>query len=321
MEEFYMYQPSYIKLYENGELHKRRDILYNHIYNCTLCPMKCNANRNVNNGVCGANDKIKISEYVLYPGEEPPITGDTGAGGVFFSNCNMRCVYCQNFLFSQKGNGKERTVDELADIFINIQEVKKAKNLDLITATPYLPFIFDALIIAIEKGFNLPIVWNTSSFENPETLDLLDGVVDIYLPDIRYTSNILGKRYSNVKNYWDYAKKSIKMMYNQIGNIFHTNEEGVLLRGLIIRILVLPNLTNQAKEALKFIKYELSDEIHISLMDQYVPVNEIKKYPKLNRFLYKEEYEEVVQYMGELELNKGWVQHHKLKSFRGEENE
>jgi putative pyruvate formate lyase activating enzyme len=145
--------------------------------------------------------------------------------------------------------------------------------------------------------------------------------VDIYLPDIRYTSNILGKRYSNVKNYWDYAKKSIKMMYNQIGNIFHTNGEGVLLRGIIIRILVLPNHTNQAKEALKFIKYELSDEIHISLMDQYVPVNEVNKYPKLNRFLYKEEYEEVVQYMGELELDKGWVQHHKLKSFWGEENE
>ena len=316
-----MHQPSYMKLYNNGELHKRKDILYSHINKCTLCPIKCNANRKVSQGICGADDKIKISEFVLYPGEEPPLTGDTGAGGVFFSNCSMKCVYCQNFLFSQKGNGKYRTVEELADIFMNVQEVKKAKNLDLITATPYLPFIFDALILAIEKGFNLPIVWNTSSYENPEIIDLLEDVIDIYLPDIRYTSNIFGKRYSNVKNYWNNAKNSIKMMYNQIGNKFHTDEKGILLRGMIIRILVLPNHINQAKEALKFIKYELSEDIHISLMDQYVPVNEVKNYPKLNRFLYKEEYEEVVQYMGELELSNGWVQHHKLKSYWGEENE
>lgn len=316
-----MLQPSYMKLYKSGELHKRRDILYNHINKCTLCPIKCNANRKLNNGFCGANDKIKISEYVLYPGEEPPLTGNTGAGGVFFSNCSMSCVYCQNFLFSQKGNGKYKTVENLAEIFMNLQEVKKAKNLDLITATPYLPFIFDALIIAIEKGFSLPIVWNTSSFENPEIIELLDDVVDIYLPDIRYTSNILGKKYSKVNNYWDYAKKSIKMMYNQVGNKFHIDENGILLRGMIIRILVLPNHINQAKEALKFIKYELSDNIHISLMDQYVPVNEVKKYPKLNRFLYKEEYEEVVKYLEELELKNGWIQKHNLKSYWGEGNE
>ena len=316
-----MQEPSYIKLYNSGELHKRRDELYNHINNCTLCPIKCNANRTMNSGVCGADDKIKISEFVLYPGEEPPLTGDTGAGGVFFSNCSMKCVYCQNFLFSQKGNGKFRSVEELADIYLNIQNVKKAKNLDLITATPYLPFIFDALILAIEKGFRLPIVWNTSSYENPEIISFLEDVVDIYLPDIRYTSNIFGKRYSNVKKYWDNAKNSIKMMYNQIGNIFHTDEDGILQRGMIIRILVLPNHINQAKEALKFIKYDLSEKIHISLMDQYVPVNEVKKYPKLNRFLYKEEYEEVVEYMGELELSNGWIQHHKLKSYWGEGNE
>lgn len=316
-----MQEPSYIKLYNNGELHKRRDELYKHIHKCALCPIKCNANRSERNGVCGANDKIKISEYVLYPGEEPPLTGNTGAGGVFFSNCSMKCVYCQNFLFSQKGNGKYKSIKELSEIFLNIQNVKKAKNLDLITATPYLPFILDSLILAIEKGFNLPIVWNTSSYENPEIIELLDGIVDIYLPDIRYTSNILAKRFSNVKNYWNNAKKSIKIMYNQIGNNFHIDDKGILKRGIIIRILVLPNHINQAKEALKFIKYELSENIHISLMDQYVPVNKVKNYPKLNRFLYKEEYEEIVNFMGDLELNKGWVQHHKLKSYRGEENE
>lgn len=316
-----MQEPSYIKLYNSGELHKRRDLLYKHINKCTLCPIKCNANRNLSSGVCGADNRIKISEFVLYPGEEPPLTGDTGAGGVFFSNCSMKCVYCQNFLFSQKGNGKFRSVEELADIYLNIQNVKKAKNLDLITATPYLPFIFDALIIAIEKGFRLPIVWNTSSYENSEIIDLLEDVVDIYLPDIRYTSNIFAKRYSDVNKYWDNAKKSIKMMYNQIGNNFHTDEEGILQRGMIIRILVLPNHIRQAKEALKFIKYDLSENIYISLMDQYVPVNAVKNFPKLNRFLYKEEYEEVVEYMGELELSNGWVQHHKLKSYWGEGNE
>jgi putative pyruvate formate lyase activating enzyme len=190
----------------------------------------------------------------------------------------------------------------------------KAANLDLVTATPYLPFIFDALIYAIERGFRLPIVWNTSSYESIETLKLMENVVDIYLADIRYTSNIVGKRYSGVKDYWSNAQIAIKEMYRQVGETFLLDEKSnILKRGIIIRILVLPNLINQAKEALKFLKYEISKKIHVSLMDQYVPVYKAKNYEKLSRYLYKSEYQEVVDYLYELGFENGWIQTHKLK--------
>ncbi|BBE31395.1 pyruvate formate lyase activating enzyme [Tepiditoga spiralis] len=305
------FEPSYIKLYKNGELHKRRDELYKKLTECDLCPINCKVNRKNNIGFCLANDKIKISEYVLYPGEEPPLTGSTGAGGVFFSGCNMKCIYCQNFKFSQEGNGKYISVKKLKEIFLELQNEKKASNLDLITATPYLPFIFDALIMAIEEGFKLPIVWNTSSYEKQDTLKYLKDVVDIYLADIRYTSNIIGKKYSKVDNYWTNSKKSLIEMYNQISNDFII-ENNILKRGIILRILVLPNNIRQAKEALKFIKYDLSEDLHISLMDQYVPVYKARETKELSRFLKREEYDEVVELMKNLELKNGWIQHHKL---------
>jgi len=249
----------------------------------------------------------------LYPGEEPVLKGENGAGGVFFSNCTMRCIYCQNFNFSQLGHGKIISNVQLGEIFLKLQFDMKAANLDLVTATPYLPFIFDALIYAIEHGFTLPIVWNTSSYEKLETLRILEDVVDIYLADIRYTSNIIGKRYSGVKDYWIQAQLAIKEMYRQLGDKFILDDTGTLKRGMIVRILVLPNLINQSKEALKFLKYEISQNIHISLMDQYVPVYKAKKDDKLNRYLYKHEYDEVLDYFNELGFENGWMQNHKLK--------
>ncbi|MDO7977645.1 radical SAM protein [Oceanotoga sp. DSM 15011] len=305
------FEPSYMKLYENGKLKEIKEVLYKKLEKCDLCPRKCNINRYKNNGLCGANDKIKISEFVLYPGEEPPLTGNTGAGGIFFSNCSMNCIYCQNFKFSQEGLGKNITVEDLKNIYLDIQNNKKAVNLDLITATAYLPFIIDALILAIEEGFRLPIVWNTSSYENVEIIELLRDIVDIYLPDIRYTSNIIAKRLSNVKNYQDSMQSTLREIYKQIGNDY-IEEKGILKRGIIVRILVLPNYINQAKEALKFLKYEISENIRISLMDQYVPVYKAKNSEKLGRFLKKNEYEEVVQTMIDLDLKNGWTQHHKL---------
>jgi putative pyruvate formate lyase activating enzyme len=303
------YIPGYIKLYESGELHKRRDILYEKLNSCDLCPKKCRVNRHEKLGVCRVGDKIKISEFVLYKGEEPPLVGDTGAGGVFFSNCAMKCVYCQNFNFSQNGFGKEFTVEELADKFIWLQNEKKVKNIDLVTATPYLPFIFDALILAIEKGLNIPLLWNTSSYETVETLKLLDGVIDIYLADIRYTSEYAASRYSKTPDYWEYASKAVVEMYNQIKGEY-VFEEGILKKGMIVRILVLPNNIDEAKDALKFIA-KLDKNILISLMDQYVPVYRTKDYPEINRFLKKSEYDKVIDVMIDLDLD-GWVQEHKL---------
>jgi putative pyruvate formate lyase activating enzyme len=303
----------YFKNYENGNLIKIKDELYKNLKKCNLCPVNCGVDRTVNKGACGAEDKVKISEYVLYPGEEPPLTGKTGAGGVFFSGCSMKCVYCQNFRFSQEGFGRNITVEELSEIYMKIQNEKKAVNLDLVTATPYLPFIVDALILAIKKGFNLPIVWNTSSYEKSEIIEMLGNFVDIYLPDIRYTSNIIAKKFSFISNYWDTCKKALKEMYNQVGDDYILNEENVLQRGIIIRILVLPNHTFLAKEALTYIKYDLSEKIHVSLMDQYVPVYKARDIEKLSRFLNKKEYDDVVKHMVDLELENGWVQEHKLK--------
>jgi len=305
-------EPSYINLYKTGELKRRKELLYKKLRSCDLCPHRCMVDRTEKPGYCKVRDMTRISEYVLYPGEEPPLTGKTGAGGIFFSNCNMNCIYCQNFKFSQEGFGKEITVEGLSEIFLEIQNNKKAVNLDLITATAYLPFIYDALIIAIEKGFRLPIVWNTSSYESVETLKLLDGVVDIYLADIRYTSNAIGKKYSGVKDYWTVCEQAIFEMYRQIGNDFILDNENILKRGIILRILVLPSNIQQAIQALKFIKYDLSDRIAVSLMDQYVPVNHTKNFPEMDRFLKKSEYEAVVDVMQELELINGWVQEHKL---------
>lgn len=306
--------PSYMKLYESGELHRRRDYLIKRLEECDLCPRQCKVNRLKNVGSCRVGNEIKISEYVLYPGEEPVLKGENGAGGVFFSNCTMRCVYCQNFNFSQLGFGKKISTEELGEIFLKLQNEMKAANLDLVTATPYLPFIFDALVYAVERGFRLPIVWNTSSYESIETLKLMEDVVDIYLADIRYTSNIVGKRYSGVKDYWSNAKLAVKEMYRQIGETFLVDEKSnILKRGIIIRILVLPNLINQAKEALKFLKYEISEKIHVSLMDQYVPVYKAKNHEKLSRYLYKSEYQEVVDYLYELGFENGWIQTHNLK--------
>ncbi|WP_121958544.1 radical SAM protein [Petrotoga sp. 9PWA.NaAc.5.4] len=281
--------------------------------NCDICPRDCKINRNLHFGSCRVGNKVKVSEFVLYPGEEPVLNGKYGAGGVFFSNCTMRCVYCQNFQFSQLGRGKEISTLELGEIFLKLQFEKKATNLDLVTATPYLPYIFEALIYAIEKGFSLPIVWNTSSYETIETLKLLEGVVDIYLADIRYTSDIVGKRYSGVKDYWTKTQLAIKEMYRQLGKSFVLDEKtNELKKGIIIRLLVLPNFLNQTKEALKFLKYEISEEIYISLMDQYVPVFKAKNYKKLSRYLYKSEYEEVISYMQELGFKNGWIQTHNL---------
>ncbi len=280
--------PSYMRLYESGELHKRRDYLIKRLEKCDLCPRQCKVNRLKTVGSC----RVGV------------LKGENGAGGVFFSNCTMRCVYCQNFNFSQLGFGKKISTESLAKIFLKLQNEMKAANLDLVTATPYLPFIFDALIYAIERGFRLPIVWNTSSYESIETLKLMKDVVDIYLADIRYTSNIVSKRYSGVKDYWSNAQLAIKEMYRQIGETFLVDEKSnVLKRGIIIRILVLP----------KFLKYEISEKIHISLMDQYVPVYKAKNYEKLSRYLYKSEYKEVVDYLYKLGFENGWIQTHNLK--------
>lgn len=302
--------PYYLESYSNGRLKELVDTLKGHLKECRLCPRECGVNRYENQGICRQKDKAKLSNYLLHFGEEPPLVikngGKRGAGAVFFSGCSMRCSYCQNFGFSQLNNGKYFSVIELADAFLELQE-KGALNLDLVTPTPHLPFIIEALMIAIEKGLRIPIVYNTSSYEKVETLELLDGIVDIYLADIRYTDNEVSKKYSGVDNYWDIAKRAIREMYRQVGAF--KNEP--FKRGLIIRHLVLPNGLSGSKKAFEFIS-ELSLSIPVSLMSQYFPVYKALNDPLIGRKITKKEYEEAMYLMEEYGLLNGWIQEFEL---------
>ncbi|PHJ13000.1 radical SAM protein [Fervidobacterium sp. SC_NGM5_G05] len=267
---------------------------------CTLCPRMCKVDRREKIGVCTVGYLPKVSNIVLHKGEEPPLSGENGAGAVFFSGCPMKCIYCQNMGFSQKGVGFEITLEELANAFLKVQQAG-AKTLDLVTPTPHIPWILMALDIAKENGFNLPVVYNTSSYERVEILKELSGYVDIYLADIRYTDNAYGLRYSKVENYWDIAQKAIEEMYNQVGPF---DEEK--MKGLIIRILVMPNKVSGHEKALEFIA-NLDKRIPVALMSQYIPHFGAKNDTLIGRKITKKEYEDALDKLIELDLD-GWMQ-------------
>ncbi|MBO8160418.1 MAG: radical SAM protein [Thermosipho sp. (in: Bacteria)] len=267
---------------------------------CMLCPRKCGVNRYKNKGICGVKDKILISNILLHKGEEPPISGKNGAGIVFFSGCPMKCIYCQNMGFSQRGLGIEITVKELANAFILLQE-NGAHTLDLVTPSPHALHIIEALKIAKEMGLKIPVVYNTSSYENVETLKLFEDYVDIYLADIRYTNSYYGEKYSKVTNYWEIAQEAIKEMYRQVGPYNNKTR-----KGLIVRILILPNKVSGHFEALRFIA-ELDSRIPVSLMSQYMPVFGAKNDELIGRKITNAEYLEAIEYMELLGLN-GWIQ-------------
>lgn len=218
----------------------------------------------------------------------------------------MNCIYCQNYEISQLGRGKEITIQELADIFI-IQQEKGVQNVNLVTPTSYVPQIIEAIKIARLKGFNLPIVYNTNGYETIETIKMLKGYVDIYLPDLKYYYNELGEQYSKVKNYFEVATEAIKEMYNQVGEPV-LDKEGVMQKGLMIRHLILPNNIENSKRVLKWIKENLDINVYVSIMAQYFPTYNAKENVQLNRKLTKEEYEKIENYLYELELENGYIQ-------------
>ena len=274
---------------------------------CTICPHNCKVNRLIgNNGRCKCNDKIKIALSSLHMFEEPCISGTNGSGTVFFSNCNLNCIYCQNYQISQLGNGKEVTIDELAGIFIQQQE-KGAHNINLVTPTMYVFQIIDAIIIAKKNGLKIPIIYNTNSYENVDTIKLLNGYIDVYLPDLKYYSNELSKKYSNVDNYFEYASKAIKEMYNQVGQaVFDDN--GLIKKGIIIRHLILPNHIQNTKNILKWISTNMSKDIYVSVMAQYFPTYKAKDDSLINRKLTNKEYKDVFNYLYSLDLQNGYIQ-------------
>lgn len=274
---------------------------------CNICPHNCNINRNVGKiGRCRATDKIKIALYSSHNFEEPCVSGEKGSGTVFFSNCNLNCVFCQNYEISQLGKGNEITIEELAKIFL-IQQEKGVENINLVTPTSYVPQIIEAIKIAKKEGLNIPIVYNTNGYENIETIKMLEGYVDIYLPDLKYAENKLAKEYSKIDNYFEIATKAIKEMVKQVG-VPKFDENGIMKNGVMVRHLVLPNNVENSKKVLKWLVKNLPKEIYISIMAQYFPTYKAKEIEKINRKLTNEEWREIEDYIQYLGIENGYVQ-------------
>ena len=273
---------------------------------CTICPHNCKINRTKNPGRCKSTDKIKIALYSIHNFEEPCISGEKGSGTIFFSNCNMNCVFCQNYEISQLGRGKEITIEELANVMIKQQE-RNVQNINLVTPTSYALHIVEAIKIARKKGLEIPIVYNTNGYESVETLKLLEGYVDIYLPDLKYYYDDLAKKYSKVDHYFEIATKAIQEMYRQVGTPV-LDENGVMKKGLMIRHLILPNEVQNSKKVLKWIKENIDSNVYVSIMAQYFPTYKAKEIPEIARKITKEEYEKVENYLYELDLENGYIQ-------------
>lgn len=274
---------------------------------CEICPHRCKINRiDGKIGRCKSTDKIKIALVSVHNYEEPCISGENGSGTVFFSNCNLNCVFCQNYEISQQGLGKEITIQQLADIFIN-QQNKGVENINLVTPTSYVIQIIEAIKIARSKGLKIPIVYNTNGYENIEIIKMLDGYIDIYLPDLKYIDNDIGKKYSKIDNYFEVASKAIKEMYNQVGK-YKFDNRGIMQRGIIIRHLILPNNIENSKKVLKWIEQNMPQDIYVSIMAQYFPTYKAKEICELDRKLTIDEYEEVENYLYSLNLENGYIQ-------------
>lgn len=274
---------------------------------CKMCPHECKVNRlNGEIGRCKSTDKIKIALASLHKYEEPCISGYNGSGTIFFSNCNLQCQYCQNYKISQEGKGFEISIKKLAEIMLEEQD-KGAHNINLVTPTMYAVQIIEAIKIAKCKGLNIPIIYNTNGYESVDTIKMLNGYIDVYMPDLKYYSDDIAKRYSNIDKYFSVATKAIKEMINQVGYpIF--DEEGMIKKGVIIRHLVLPNHIQNTKNILKWIKENLSDKIYVSIMAQYFPTYKAKEDLLLNRKINKKEYKQIETFLYTLDLKNGYIQ-------------
>ncbi len=292
------------------KLNERIEAAYKLLESCRVCPRECGVNRLKNDklGFCRSGLNPVIASVSPHHGEEPPLSGTKGSGTIFFANCNLRCVYCQNYPISQMGNGEERTPGELACQMLWVQE-QGCHNLNLVTPTHFMPQILKALGIARERGFNLPVVYNTSGYDSLESLNLLDGIVDIYLPDMRYSDDKAALKYSIAPHYPEINRAAVKEMYRQVGNLA-LDENGIAKWGLIIRHLILPCGLSGTEKIMKFLAEEISKDVYISLMSQYFPAYKAHEFKELSRRITAVEYEEAYQIMQKYGLENGWVQEH-----------
>ncbi len=300
--------PSYISDISLEELKERRDKLYELLEACRLCPNECGTNRKLNDsGNCRSGYLPIVSSYFPHFGEEPPLVGRFGSGTIFFTNCNLDCKFCQNYDISHYGIGKEISIEDLASMMIYLQN-RGCHNINFVTPTHFTPQIVDALIIARERGLEIPLVYNCGGYESIETLKLLDKIIDIYMPDIKYSSNENAFKYSGISNYWDVVREAVKEMHRQVGDLV-ISTTGIAKRGLLIRHLVLPNDIAGSRKVLQFIASEISKNSYVNIMDQYRPAYLANNYLELNRSLREREFFEVVQYAKEIGLHRGFLEY------------
>ncbi len=290
---------SYLQI-ELIEIEKRANKLFEKLKDCNICGWECHINRYNKKSHCRSGVELKISSYGPHFGEEKIISGKRGSGTIFFTNCSLRCIYCQNYDISQFGNGYVISIEELSNIMLKLQSTG-CHNINLVTPTHFLPQILKSIFLAIKMGLNIPFVYNCGGYENLETLKILEGIIDIYMPDAKYGDNEKGEKYSGIPDYWDKCKKALIEMKKQVGDII-LNEEKIAIKGLLIRHLVLPNNISSTENVLKFIREELGENTWVSLLSQYHPEYKAYLYPELNRRITYKEYNEAVEIAEKLGL-------------------
>lgn len=300
-------QPSDHRLKTSNELEERAEKAWRALKQCRLCPHKCGVDRTQGRvGVCKSSHEIEISSFNSHHGEEPPISGQKGSGTIFFTHCTMKCIYCQNYPISQLGQGNLVSIEDLAGMMVKLQK-RGCHNINFVTPTHFVPQIIKALVIAVEDGLRIPLVYNTSGYESTETLSLLDGIIDIYLTDMRYANSEMAKQYSAVFDYPRINRQAVLEMQQQVGDLV-VDQRGNAIRGLIIRHLVLPGDISGTSEILRFIAKDVSKNVYVSLMAQYFPAYKASGYPPLDRQISDEEYEAAIDVLAREGLDNGWTQ-------------
>ena len=309
-----MLEPSYLKLSKNGELDNRIDELYRILESCELCPRKCRVNRLENEiGICRSGKELMVSSYGPHYGEESPLVGRGGSGTIFLTNCNLLCVYCQNFDISHLGVGQVRTESQVADFMLRLQR-RGCHNINFVTPTHYTPQLIKATKIAMEIGLRLPIVWNCGGYENVRIIELLDGIVDIYMPDMKYSEIEPAKKFSNAPDYFPRVKEVVKEMHRQVGDL-KIDDRGIAQRGLLIRHLVLPNDLSGSEKVLEFIAEEISTNSYVNVMSQYRPAGKARQYVELSRYPTREEFNNAINIARNLGLTRGIQPKHLFRLF------
>jgi putative pyruvate formate lyase activating enzyme len=304
-------QPRYLALYRSGELERRALALEARLASCDICPRECRVNRlQDKRGRCHSGRLPVVSSVCAHHGEEPALSGTRGSGTVFFGNCNMRCVYCQNYQISQdwkRQKSNETDCRTLAEKMLYLQDRLGCHNINFVSPSHFVPQLLRAVVEAVPMGLRVPLVYNTGGYDSLATIKQLDGVIDIYLPDLRYASDRWARKFSHARHYVEHARAAIKEMYRQVGNLV-VDEQGVAQKGLIVRHLILPNGLAGSEESLTWLAREISPTVTVSIMSQYRPLHNASEYPKLSRGITLAEHEAVVKLLPDLGIENGWVQ-------------